>query len=116
MILCTDLSQEPRETGDCSQLTFCALILPMLVSLLSLARGEVVALTRPLPGPEGDLGLGWLAWVSPARLPRGLWSHCLAYPDTTDPARLPSPDDLRLVVAGDSALEIFHVRTMKIFQ
>ena len=66
----------------------CARIFPIFVSLLSLARGEVVALSLPpVPlaplarevwGAEGDLDLGSVAEVRPARLPRGL-SHCLAY-------------------------------------
>ena len=64
----------------------CALILPMLVSLLSLARGEVALLSLPpaaleareVCGAEGDLDLGRVAEVRPARLPLGL-SHCRAY-------------------------------------
>ena len=51
---------------------------------MSLARGEVVLLSLPpleareVCGAEGDLDLGRVAEVRPARLPLGL-SHCLAY-------------------------------------
>ena len=60
----------------------------MLVSLLSLARGEVVLLSldatplREVWGAEGDLDLGRVLEgleESPAREPLGPLSHCLAY-------------------------------------
>ena len=63
-------------------LTFCVLILAMLESLLSLARGEVVLLSLPASplarevwGAEGERDLGRVETLdTPARLPRGL-SH-----------------------------------------
>ena len=66
-----------------SVLTFCVLILlAMLAWLLSRARGEVVLLSlvlaREVWGAEGDLDLGRVAELTPAREPLGL-SHCLAY-------------------------------------
>ena len=90
---------------------------------MSLARGEVMLLSLPpleareVWGAEGDLDLGRVAELMPARLPLGLLSHCLAYCPTTEPCLLllPTPDDLRLLVAGDSALITATVNNGKYF-